>query len=199
MKMTARITAIVVALLLLTTQAKADALEPYVGLGLGAYTLGIDDTAGSNTDEAFGAYLSAGVDIAKYLGAEVRIGTTTSEASFPPAILSEYRAKYIISYLGKLQLPFDNGLRFYAIGGGTTTVVYFGSPYSKRRTLTGVSFGGGIDYRFSGLLFSDQYRIGVEAVRYMHNVGIGGLPNPPFADPATMTIDALVGTLRYEF
>jgi len=197
-----RTTAMLLVLMVSIVSAKAEdsepyALKPYVGLGLGVYTLGIDDQVGASSDEAIGAYLSAGIDIARYLGAEVRLGTTTNEASFP--WLGEIRADYIISYLGKLQLPFDNGLRFYALGGGTTASVYLGSPVNDRMNKTGISFGGGFDYAFSGALFSNQYRIGVEAMRYWHNVDLPVLTSPPFFNPTSMTIDALVGTLKYEF
>jgi len=198
-----RTTAMLLVLMVSIVSAKAEdsepyALKPYVGLGLGVYTLGIDDRVGANTDEALGAYLSAGVDIARFLGAEVRLGTTTNEASLP-LLLSEIRADYIISYLGKLQFPFDNGLRFYALGGGTTAVIHMGSPVSDRMSKTGFSFGGGFDYAFSGALFSPRYRIGVEAMRYWHNVDLPTLSSPPFFNPATMSIDALIGTLKYEF
>jgi len=197
MKFVVRFVAMLTVVMGSITMASAEGLKPYVGLGVGVFTLGIDDAAGSNTDEGIGAYLSAGVDVAKYLGAEVRIGTTTNESSFP-AVLTEIRADYIISYLGKLQIPFGNGLRLYGLGGGTTAIVYLGLPVSDRVTKTGFSFGGGFDYTFSGQLFSDRYRIGVEAMRYLHNVDLPTLPGP-FVNPATMTLDAIVGTLKYEF
>ncbi|MDX8410287.1 MAG: outer membrane beta-barrel protein [Mariprofundaceae bacterium] len=194
MKKTAAHMATVLMVLMFAASAMAEGVKPYVGLGLGVYTLGIDSPT-ADTDETLGAYLSAGVDVARFFGAEIRLGTTTNEASVSP-LTGEIRAKYIASYLGKLQIPFKNGLRIYVLGGGSTAVVHFGLPINDSMSLSGISFGGGFDYVFSGQLFSSQYRIGVESMRYFHNVN---LPSPQFPNNSQMSIDTLVATLKYTF
>jgi len=132
----------------------AQASEPYVGLGIGAFNLG----SGVTKKAVAGGYLQLGDDFSEYLGAEVRIGTTGKtgeELTLQPRMKIEY---YGAAFL-KPKYQFDDQWMGYALLGIATVR----SSYSEtglavqKKTRTGYAYGLGLQYRVA-----DSYSLGLE-------------------------------------
>lgn len=167
--------------------AQARDLQPYLGVGLGAFGLEVKDNsipgvAFSQKNTVFGGFLKGGVDINDYIGAELRVGTTAqgskayaANALMPgsPAFTYSMKAQYFISYLAKLQYPVSPEFRLYAMLGGTTARLKNNISVPGLTTVpgavtkTGFSFGAGGDYAID-----DQFSLGAEWMQYLTNVTV---------------------------
>jgi len=134
-------------------------IHPYAGIGFGAFGLEEKEPGFSQKRTVFGGFGKFGVDIGNYLGAELRVGATSTGTQSNPAgtfggtipFDSKLSSDYFISYLAKIQSWESAGFRIYGLVGATTAKVKvavatgLGSASSKH-TKTGVSYGFGINY-----------------------------------------------------
>jgi len=168
-------TIMIAALFVFTPLSKAQEFKPYAGIGLGAYTA---DTgiAGIGKQTAFGGFGQFGVDIGKYYGGELRLGTSSNTTFVNSGVSEEAKLDYVFSYLAKIQAPVSKNLRVYALVGGTSGQVtakittpgfVFAATgtTSISTTKTSLSVGGGIDFRIQ-----DKISFGVEYMRYYSDV-----------------------------
>jgi len=144
----------VAASLMLTFGGVAQASEPYVGLGLGAFNLGSGVTKKATT----GAYLQLGDDFSENFGGEIRIGktgTTGEELTLQPRMGIDY---FAAAYL-KPRYEFDERWMAYALLGVATVRSSYSEPglVKQTKTRTGYSYGLGAQYRVM-----DDYSIGLE-------------------------------------
>jgi opacity protein-like surface antigen len=160
----------------------AHAQQPYVGAGIGVFSL----NPGASNDSAVGAYLQAGNDFQPYLGGEIRVGTTDSANN--SAKLNWFVGVYL-----KPKYDVTPDLTLYGLLGLTTMRTTYTSQTTNRSqgtTKTDFSFGLGADY-----WAANQYTVGFEWVRYesradttTKNTNFGGL-----------NIDSYVLDAKYHF
>jgi len=140
--------------LMLACAGAAQASEPYVGIGVGAFNLG----SGVTKKAVAGGYLQVGDDFSQYVGAELRIGTTGKtgeELTLQPRMGIDY---YAAAYV-KPKYEFNDKWMGYALLGIATVR----SSYSElgiarqKKTRTGYAYGLGVQYRLA-----DQYSLGLE-------------------------------------
>jgi len=130
-----------------------------------------------------GGFIKAGVDVGKYFGGEVRFRLTGNPSTdwgtglpvgggFVTFVLSTVSTKIsdFFSCFGKVQYPFDNSFKVYALLGGTTAkfnslLSIGGFNLSGDATKTALSYGGGIKYKVA-----DTISVGVEWIEYWTNV-----------------------------
>ena len=183
----------------LTLPAHAADFRPYAGGGVGGFLI----DAGLGSKDAFGGYVSLGVDLSDYYGVELRLGGTGKTlgnivvpqlAPDGPVLLVPTPAKVSIdwftSYLLKLQYPLSDQTRIYGVIGATTlksSFLYAG--HTGHSTKTTLSYGGGFDY---GL--GNQWRVGVDATVYSNEANTN-----PGANFTGVDVWGLTGTAKYEF
>jgi opacity protein-like surface antigen len=181
-------------------------LHPYVGAGIGAFGLEYKDSLGSQNNTVFGGYGKIGVDIGYYLGAEVRIGTTTSGTTAQPAGAfslttaadNKLSNDFFVSYLGKVQIPVTAELTPYALIGATTAK-FTDTPTGKTafsQTVTGLSYGFGLDYNVG-----NQLSINGEWMQYLTNVNLSNFVTSTGATTGSgkAKMWGAVGALNYHF
>jgi len=146
-----------------TTTAQAMDIKPYIGVGVGAFTLSSVNTT------HFSYQGQVGVDIGDLFGLELRYGQTTESEYVDAISTTKIKASYF-SYLAKIRGQTSN-LEFYGLIGGTSgqvkqaistpNVIFVatGTPNLKT-TENSFSAGAGVDYKIQ-----DALSIGVE---YMH-------------------------------
>jgi hypothetical protein len=164
-------------------------IHPYIGVGVGVYDLNFKGSGLAMSNNVAGGFVKLGADFNEYLGAELRVGATDrGKRNFPTGYYQQ-RARYLFSYLAKLQLPVTQQLRVYGLVGGTTGNLSFltGAGQLAGKVATGVSFGGGFDYQVD-----DFTRVGLEYMRYWNGVGV----NKAGAASATENADSYVATLQ---
>ncbi len=132
----------------------AQASDPYVGAGFGAFNLG----TGVTKKAVGGGYLQVGDDFSDYLGAELRIGAsgkTGEELTLQPRTGIDY---FAAAYL-KPQYHFDNNWMMYGLVGVATLKASYskGAFPKQKKTRTGYAYGAGLQYRFA-----ENYAIGLE-------------------------------------
>ncbi|MDQ6996840.1 MAG: porin family protein [Mariprofundus sp.] len=132
----------------------AQASDPYVGAGFGAFNLG----TGVTKKAVGGGYLQIGDDFSDYLGAELRIGAsgkTGEELTLQPRTGIDYFAAAFL----KPQYHFDdNWMAYGLIGVATLKASYSKGAFPKqKKTRTGYAYGAGLQYRFA-----ENYAIGLE-------------------------------------
>jgi len=141
-------------------------IRPYAGIGIGAFGLELKDNAGLAIKKTtFGGFGKFGVDIGDYLGAEVRIGSSSSGTQGNVKLSDSY----FISYLAKFQFPASIDFKPYALIGATTAKFQkttAGVQSSKSKT--GFSYGFGAEY-----YLQDNFSLGGEWVQYWSNVKLG--------------------------
>ncbi|MDQ7011056.1 MAG: outer membrane beta-barrel protein, partial [Mariprofundaceae bacterium] len=134
----AGVVAVLVSLIVLPLTGKAQDFKPYMGIGAGVFAIQMkinDPLAGfaEQRNPTAGAFIKAGVDIGKYFGGELRFGLTGNPSTdwgpglpvgdgFVTLVPSTVSTKItnFFSYFGKLQYPFDESFKVYALLGGTT-------------------------------------------------------------------------------
>lgn len=189
-------------------------IRPYAGIGFGAFGLKFKNPLVSQTNRVFGGFGKFGVDIGDYLGAELRVGaTSTGNKSYAVGVLgstipvdASLSDDYFISYLAKFQYPIvenssQNPLVVYVLVGGTTAKVRRKinislptvGPLSinDSTTKTGFSYGFGGEY-----YVGDTLSIGGEWMQYWTNVNLG---RDYFGTTSTGKMWGAVATLAYHF
>lgn len=164
-------------------------IHPYIGVGVGVYDLSFKGSGLAMSNNVAGGFVKLGADFNEYLGAELRVGATDRGKRNFPAGYYEQRARYLFSYLAKLQLPVTQQFRIYGLVGGTTGNLSFltGTGQLAGKVATGVSFGGGFDYQVD-----DFTRVGLEYMRYWNGVDV----NKAGSASATENADSYVATLQ---
>jgi len=179
--------------------AQAQDIKPYAGLAFGAFGVEESEPGFNQKSTVFGGYGKLGLDFNEYIGAEVRIGATSSgSAGYPAGTLGSpvafnvaLSAQNFFSYLVKLQYPVAEDFRVYGLIGGTTAkfkldVSVLGLTGTTSKTKTGFSYGGGGEY-----FVSDKISIGAEWVQYWTDVNL---------DPvSTARIWGASGSINYYF
>jgi len=163
------ISAIFAFILSLSGPAQAQDIHPYAGAGLGVVMF--DLGPGIGTKNAFGGFGQFGIDYGDFIGAELRVGSTSNVSFTYLGLNGRAGIDYFFSYLAKLQLPVSEQLRIYGLAGGTTakasvTISIPGSIFSASASSTSseLSFGGGMDVKIQ-----DQWHAGVEYMRYAND------------------------------
>jgi len=181
--------AIMVALLTVFSPAsEAQDFKPYIGIGTGVFAIQLkinDPLVGSaeQRNPTVGGFIKAGVDVNKYFGGELRFGLTGNPstdwgAGLPvggglvtlvPSTVST-KINNFFSYFGKVQYPFDDSFKVYALLGGTTakfssSLSIGGFNFAGDATKTGFSYGGGVEYKVA-----DTVSVGVEWIEYWTDV-----------------------------
>jgi len=168
------ITAAMFTLLVLPSLASAADIKPYVGLGIGAYSIDPGGNVGSKT--AFGGYGAVGVGFEKYFGAELRLGTSSKTNWSSGGANAETSIDYVFSYLAKVQAPVNDSFHIYGLLGGSTaqvtsTIKTPGFVFVSTGTNSSVTkntsftFGGGFDVQVI-----DDLSVGAEYMRYYSDV-----------------------------
>jgi len=172
------ITAVAVFLGVQPVQAQNFDVKPYVGAGIGVFGIEAKGTNGvvyNQKNTVFGGYGKVGVDIGDYLGAEIRVGATSSGTETQPAgtfgvpfaFDTQVKMSTFVSYLGKLQYPVTPDLHLHALLGATTAKFEESDFISTAgSTKTGFSYGFGADY-----YIQDVLSVGGEWMQYWTNVG----------------------------
>ncbi len=132
----------------------AEASDPYVGAGFGAFNLG----TGLTKKAVGGGYVQVGDDFSDYLGAELRLGTTGKtgeELTLQPRTRIDYFAAAFL----KPQYHFnDNWMAYGLIGVATLKASYSQGGFpTQKKSRTGYAYGAGVQYRFAG-----NYALGLE-------------------------------------
>ncbi|RME02181.1 MAG: porin family protein [Bacteroidetes bacterium] len=132
----------------------AQASEPYVGVGFGAFNLG----SGVTKKAVSGGYLQVGDDFSENFGGELRIGTTGKtgeEFTLQPRMKIDY---FAAAYL-KPRYQFNDQWMGYALLGVATIRASYSEPglVQQKKTRTGYAYGIGAQYRVS-----DDYSFGLE-------------------------------------
>jgi len=142
-----------VTLLSIAVSAPAFAQAPYIGIGLGA----IEMDTGLNKKSGLGGFLKLGYDFTdfnRFLGAELRVGTSSRAA--------QAKVDYFISGFLKLNLELTRDFRAYSLLGMTNLKTSFQTAtVSKSKTGSAFSFGFGGEYRLNR-----DFSIAGEWVRY---------------------------------
>ncbi|WP_201265495.1 porin family protein [Mariprofundus sp. EBB-1] len=161
---------------------QAQDFTPYAGVGLGVFGLEAKDSSVNfnQKNTVFGGYAKFGVDANDYIGAELRVGTTSKgDQSYPAGAIFagsvagtiDQKADYFFSYLAKLQYPVSQDFRAYAMLGATTAKHKVIMPpalgTSGSNTKTGFSYGVGGDFTIN-----DQLSVGGEWMQYWSNVTV---------------------------
>jgi len=164
-------------------------IQPYVGAGVGVYDLNFKGSGINQSNNVAGGFVKMGVDFNDFLGAELRVGATDIKGGTLSQPVRQ-RARYLFSYLAKLQLPFTQQFRVYGLIGGTTGNLNAnaGGTQLAGKVATGVSFGGGFDYQVDNFT-----RVGLEYMRYWNKVGVNKAGSPS----ATANVDSFVATLQF--
>ncbi len=132
----------------------AQASDPYVGTGFGAFNLG----TGVSKKAVAGGYLQIGDDFSEYLGAELRIGAsgkTGEELTLQPKTGIDYFAAAFL----KPKYNFNDDWMVYGlIGVATLKASYSKATFAKqKKTRTGYAYGLGLQYRLA-----ENYALGAE-------------------------------------
>ncbi len=140
--------------LMLAFTSTAQASDPYVGVGLGAFNI----NTGVAKKAVFGGYLQAGDNFSEYLGAEVRMGATGKtgeEFTLQPRTGIDW---FAAAYL-KPKIEISDNLTAYAlIGAATIRASYSELGFAKqKKTRSGYAYGVGMQYRLA-----DTYSLGAE-------------------------------------
>ena len=145
--------------------------RPYAGIAAGAFGLELKDSTGySQKSTVFGGYAKLGADIGDNLGAELRIGSSSSGTKGTTKLSDSY----FISYLAKLQMPLAPDFKAYALLGGTTAKFKkTKAGVENSQSKTGFSYGFGGDFNLD-----DQLAVGAEWVQYWTNVKLGTALGP---------------------
>jgi opacity protein-like surface antigen len=159
----------------------AQAQQPYVGLGVGLFSL----DPGGNSNTALGTYLQAGADFMPYLGAEVRLGTTTSAGNA--------KMNWFLGAYAKPKFDLTGDLTLYGLLGLTEARTSYTSATtfrSQSKTQADLSYGLGIDYWASA-----QYTVALEWVRYQNQADTA-TKNTSFSG---LNVDSFVLDAKYHF
>jgi len=171
-------------LLLIPAHASAEDMyfDPYVGVGLGMFSL----NTGSSSDWVTGGFAQLGAEINPYLSPQLRLGgagQTGATSGYSRAALD-----WFASYLLRVQVPATDVFMVYGLVGGTTMRTSLtptgGSKLSD--TSTKFSFGGGIEYNASKHL-----DIGAEWVRYGRGY--------KSASNRGLNVNGAMGVVKYSF
>jgi len=183
-----RLGLIAISALMISTNAQAQGMEPYIGIGGGIFAIQLelnDPLVGSASQRnpTWGSFIKAGVDVNEYFGGELRIGTTgTPSTDWGPGlpvgsglitlVPSNVSTKidYFFSYLGKIQYPVSDSYKIYVLLGGTTakytdSLSIAGFNFNGSNTKTGFTFGGGVEVNLN-----QRTSIGIEWIEYWTNV-----------------------------
>jgi len=177
--------------------------DPYVGMGIGSLVF-------TQTGQLFGppsnakfqnytqlyGYVAMGAQLHKYFDIEMRLGTTKADSNTAtPTAKPTYSADYVWSFLAKPKAYMTEKTSIYALVGGTTARyagngvgTAAGNTAVGTNKVSGVSFGGGLEYKAS-----EHFSIGLEAIRYLHKRSAG----PP--SPNELSLDSYTATLKYGF
>jgi len=161
-----RIAALFIFILSFSVPAQSQDFHLYDGVGLGVVMF--DLGPGIGTKDAFGGFGQVGIDYGDYIGAELRMGSTSNVSFTYLGLNGTAGIDYFVSYLGKIQIPVSKQLRIYGLAGGTTarasvSISIPGSIFSASASSTSTEFsaGGGID-----VTVRDQWHLGAEYMRY---------------------------------
>ncbi len=132
----------------------AQASEPYIGVGFGAFNLG----SGVTKKAVGGGYLQLGDDFSEYFGGEIRIGKTGKtgeELTLQPRMGIDF---FAAAYL-KPKYQFNDNWMGYALLGVATFRASYSEPglVTQKKTRTGYAYGLGLQYRVA-----DDYSLGLE-------------------------------------
>jgi len=138
----------------------AQASDPYVGAGFGAFNLG----TGVSKKSVTGGYFQVGDDFSEYLGAELRAGATGKtgeELTLQPRTGIDY---FVAAFLKPKYNIDDNWMVYGLIGAATLKASYSKGAFPKQtKTRTSYAYGAGLQYRFA-----ENYAVGAE---YSHMLG----------------------------
>jgi len=147
-----------------TINAQAGEVKPYIGIGLGSFTIDGGSVAGFSlkTNSSIGGFLQGGVDINPYIAAELRVGGVSS-SKIKGLNGDKLKADWFASYLAKPQFSPTGGLNIYGLIGATTAKVSITNTAGQTasRTKTQLTFGAGLEYTIQ-----DTVSIGAEYVQY---------------------------------
>ena len=130
---------------MLSMTSTAHASDPYVGVGVGSFTLDDGFASRANT---FGSYLQVGDNFSEYLGGEIRIGASgNTKEEF--AVVPGNKIDYFAAAFLKPQILIADKLTGYGlIGVGAVRATH--SPVagvSTKKTRSGLGYGLGFSYQ----------------------------------------------------
>ena len=184
----------------------ADEIKPYIGIGLGGFSLELAASGVNQKNAVLGGFLKLGAQFNEYLSAEMRYGRTgsgtasypagtpitTSLGTIPSPLPFDFtmQASYLVSLLVKPHMMVAQNFRLYALLGGTAVRVKgtFSVPGvpSTSGLSSGYSYGGGAEYKMS-----EHIDMGVEWVQYWNNVKTGAT--------SSANISGISGFISYAF
>jgi len=183
--------------------SQAIEFKPYSGIGVGVFDLKAEALGSSQNNVVAGGFAKVGVDVGDYFGFELRAGKTGSGTkaytarafglSIPFSV--KLSTGYFLTYLVKLQMPeshgWKDGWRTYGLIGATTAKgkiqgSTIGFSATADATKTGLSYGGGIEYKFN-----DNMSAGVEFISYWNRVSVSNITDASMLGGSA--------TLSYEF
>lgn len=134
-----------VACMSLTSTAQAS--DPYIGAGVGAFVLN-DGFSGKKS--TFGTFVQIGDNFSENLGAEIRIGTS-GKTKEELAVIPGNKVDYFAAAFLKPQYAFSDQFTGYALlGFGTIRATHYPvAGLSSKKTRSGLGYGLGVSYQAS--------------------------------------------------
>ncbi|MBF0282729.1 MAG: porin family protein [Zetaproteobacteria bacterium] len=164
-----------------TVSAQAAEIKPYVGMGVGAFTI-TSKASGpgygySQKNTVMGTFAKAGVDFNDYVGFEVRAGISnnaskdwpaSTNANYPNGFTWSNKVQFFSSYLFKVQERIDHW-GVYVLGGATQAkyqgrVAATVNPSTSTVGKIAYTIGIGTDYDIT-----DHFRVEAEYISYQLN------------------------------
>ncbi len=144
----------VIMVMALGYSTQAYAVDPYVGVGFGAFNIG----TGVTKKAVSGGYIQLGDDFSENIGGEVRIGTSGSTGE-EFTLQSRAKIDYFAAAFVKPKFQINDAWMGYGLLGiATLKGSYSEVGLAKQtKTRTGYAYGAGVQYRFAG-----QFAVGAE-------------------------------------
>jgi opacity protein-like surface antigen len=144
----------VIMVMALGYSTQAYAMDPYVGVGFGAFNIG----TGVTKKTVSGGYIQLGDDFSENIGGEIRIGTSGSTGE-ELTLQSRAKVDYFAAVFLKPKYQINDAWMAYGLLGiATLKGSYSEVGLAKQtKTRTGYAYGAGVQYRFA-----DQFAVGAE-------------------------------------
>jgi len=166
MKKTIAATTLALASIGMASNANAQDIAFYTGLGLGTINTehkaaGLDQTA-----TTFGGFVKFGADFNDYFAAELRVGMSGKNKKTYAANTFTYSSPVFVSYLAKAKYPVLANVDLYMLAGATTARIKgTTNTATQSKSKTGLSLGVGFDYKLN-----NNISLGADWIQYMFPV-----------------------------
>jgi len=175
------------------SQAKAQDISYYTGLGLGTLNTEYKATGVDQTKTTLGGFVKFGADFNEYFAAELRLGMSGKNKKTIGGVSRTFSSPIFLSYLAKGKYPVLSNVDLFVLGGATTARIKGTSAgASQTKTKTGLTLGAGADYKLDS-----HVSIGAEWTQYMFPVKLAA--GSVFGTNAKARMWGLTANATYHF